>query len=69
MREYAELPDTEFIDLIISGNSGTKKTPRSKTVRIDGKVYEKYFDGMSEEKISGIIEKALDMFFKNSENI
>ena len=69
LREYAELPDTEFIDLILSGNSGTKKILRSKTVRIDGKVYEKYFNGMSEEKISGIIEKALDMFFKNSENV
>ena len=66
LREYAGSSDTEFIDEILSGSSKTKKTSQKKVIKLDEEVYEKYFSGMSEKQVSEIIEKALEIFFKNS---
>lgn len=66
LREYAGSSDTGFIDEILSGSSKTKKTSQKKVIKLDEEVYEKYFSGMSEKQVSEIIEKALEIFFKNS---
>lgn len=66
LREYAGSSDTGFIDEILSGSFKTKKTSQKKAIKLDEEVYEKYFSGMSEKQVSEIIEKALEIFFKNS---
>lgn len=67
LRAGGDSSDKEYIASVLSGSYKTKKTPPTKTVILNGEVYEKYFSGMSDKEISGIVEKALDMFFEKKE--
>ena len=60
--------DEENIHLILSGEKGRKPKPnRTPTIKVSKTVFDKYFtSSQSAKEIQDIVEKALEMYFKNA---
>lgn len=48
----------------VLGNNEKKKSESGKNVKLSKEVYKKYFDSLDKEEVSEIVEKALEMYFK-----
>ena len=55
---------SDTMSSILSGDK-KEKTPSSKSVKIDGEVYEQYFANIDKKQIASIVENALRMYFNN----
>ena len=70
LRQYSESGrlDDDSIYLILSGEIGKKPKPnRTPTVKVSRTTYAKYFKpGQSPKEIQGIIERALEMYYKQT---
>lgn len=64
LRAAADETDSKPITSILSGDTETKKTSTTKSVKLDGEVYERYFSGIDKKEIGSIVEQALEMYFR-----
>ena len=64
LRAAADETDSKPITSILSGDTETKKTSTTKSVKLDGEVYERYFSGIDKKEIGNIVEQALEMYFR-----
>ncbi len=55
---------TMEIPKVLGENSEKKKNPPGKSVKLSKEIYKKYFDSLEKEEVSEIVEKALEMYFK-----
>ena len=73
LRQYSDKGklNDESVYLVLSGEALSKpKPPRSPTVKIKSTVYEKYFKGdQSKKEIQVIVEKALDLYFAQIQDV
>ena len=62
LRRTANTADRQAILAILLGDTPKNRTTMVKNIKLEQRVYEKYFEGMNERAICNFIEKALDFY-------